>query len=382
VNHFWQEGQLVIDTLKAYHFSARFTTDFKANATGEINFELNADDGYRFYIDGDQKLSTWSRYTEDPQKIRLKTEQGKTYRLVVEYFQQEGKASVRLGVGRFEKVEFTVLAERLKDADAIVFVGGISPQLEGEEMPVNYSGFNGGDRTSILLPKVQTELMKTLKSTGKPVVFVMMTGSAIALPWEARNIPAIVNAWYGGQSAGTAIADVLFGDYNPAGRLPVTFYKSDLDLQGFNDYSMQNRTYRYFKGEPLYPFGYGLSYTTFRYDGLKVPASAQTGKSIPVRVRVTNSGKMDGEEVVQLYVSFPNINIQSPIRSLKGFQRIALKKGESKWVQFQLKPEDLSIIDDQGQPILVRGKVNISVGGGQPTTAMKNTVSATVGIGK
>jgi beta-glucosidase len=382
VNHFWQEGQLVIDTLKAYHFSARFTTDFKANATGEINFELNADDGYRFYIDGDQKLSTWGRYTEDRQKIKLKTEQGKTYRLVVEYFQQEGKASVRLGVGRFEKVDFTALAERLKDADAIVFVGGISPQLEGEEMSVNYPGFNGGDRTSILLPKVQTELMKALKSTGKPVVFVMMTGSAIALPWEARNIPAIVNAWYGGQSAGTAIADVLFGDYNPAGRLPVTFYKSDLDLQGFNDYSMQNRTYRYFKGEPLYPFGYGLSYTTFRYDGLKVPASAQTGKSIPVRVRVTNSGKMDGEEVVQLYVSFPNINIQSPIRSLKGFQRIALKKGESKWVQFQLKPEDLSIIDDQGQPILVRGKVNISVGGGQPTTAMKNTVSATVGIGK
>ena len=172
--------------------------------------------------------------------------------------------------GNFEKTDFNALVNRIKDADAIIFVGGISPQLEGEEMKVDFPGFNGGDRTSILLPAVQTELMKALKATGKPVVFVMMTGSAIAIPWEAENIPAIINAWYGGQSAGTAIADVLFGDYNPAGRLPVTFYKSDNDLPAFQDYSMENRTYRYFKGEPLYGFGYGLSYTSFMYDQLKM----------------------------------------------------------------------------------------------------------------
>ncbi len=193
---------------------------------------------------------------------------------MIEYFQAEGKANIRLRAGNFERTDFTALANRIKDADAIIYVGGISPQLEGEEMRVDYPGFNGGDRTSILLPSVQTDLLKTLKATGKPVVFVLMTGSAIALPWESENIPAIVNAWYGGQSAGTAIADVLFGDYNPAGRLPVTFYKSDSDLPDFNSYSMENRTYRYFKGDPLYGFGYGLSYTNFFYDQLKVPATA------------------------------------------------------------------------------------------------------------
>jgi beta-glucosidase len=186
-------------------------------------------------------------------------------------------------------------------------------------MKVDYPGFNGGDRTSILLPAVQTELMKRLKATGKPVVFVMMTGSAIAIPWEAENIPAIVNAWYAGQSAGTAIADVLFGDYNPAGRLPVTFYKSDNDLPDFNDYSMENRTYRYFKSDPLYGFGYGLSYTSFYYDQLKTPHTVQAGKNILLSARVTNKGKKDGDEVVQLYVANQNKAIKSP---LKAFERI------------------------------------------------------------
>src|SRR6476659_6433825 len=191
-------------------------------------------------------------------------------------------------------------------------------------MKVDYPGFNGGDRTSILLPEVQTELLKSLKSTGKPVVFVMMTGSAIAIPWENENIPAIINAWYGGQSAGTAIADVLFGDYNPAGRLPVTFYKSDNDLPGFSDYSMKGRTYRYFKGEALYPFGYGLSYTRFSYGKAKVsrPKLAAAG-SVSVSAEVTNTGAMDGDEVVQLYLSHPG-KAGAPVRALQGFQRIHL----------------------------------------------------------
>jgi len=226
----WQEGQIVIDTLKAYNFSVRYTTDFTANTTGDITFELDADDGYRFFVDGKEVVNAWTRNRWGARTYKLKTEQNKTYRLVTEYYQGEGKASVRLRAGHFVKTDFIALADRIKDADAVVFVGGISPQLEGEEMRVDYPGFSGGDRTSILLPSVQTQLLKALKSTGKPVVFVLMTGSAIAIPWEAENIPAIINAWYGGQSAGTAIADVLFGDYNPAGRLPVTFYKSDKDL--------------------------------------------------------------------------------------------------------------------------------------------------------
>ena len=277
--------------------------------------------------------------------------------------------------GNFERTDLNALANSVKDADAIIFVGGISPQLEGEEMKVNLPGFNGGDRTSILLPGIQTELMKALKSTGKPVVFVMMTGSAIAIPWEAENIPAIVNCWYGGQSAGTALADVLFGDYNPAGRLPVTFYKSDKDLPDFNDYSMTNRTYRYFKGEAQYGFGYGLSYTNFTYDQLRIliPNSG----NIKANTKVTNSGKMDGEEVVELYVSSQNQNEQTPIRSLKGFKRIFLKAGESKIVSFTLTNADISTIDDKGKPKLLPGKILISVGGSQPdkkSIADKKTV--------
>ena len=215
--------------------------------------------------------------------------------------------------------------------------------------------------------------MKALKSTGKPVVFVMMTGSAIAIPWENENIPAIINAWYGGQSAGTAIADVLFGDYNPAGRLPVTFYKSDNDLPGFSDYSMNNRTYRYFKGEALYPFGYGLSYTTFKYDQLKIPATIAKGKNITVSVRVTNTGKMNGEEVVQLYLQHQNLTAKTPIQALKGFQRITLKKGESKTINFELTPEQLSLVNETGSTYQPAGKILISVGGGQPGIKNKTT---------
>jgi len=263
--------------------------------------------------------------------------------------------------------------------DAIIYVGGISPQLEGEEMRVDYPGFNGGDRTSILLPAVQTELMKALKKAGQPVVLVMMTGSAVATPWESENIPAIVNAWYGGQSAGTAIADVLFGDYNPAGRLPVTFYKADADLPNFSSYSMENRTYRYFKGDPLYGFGYGLSYTSFVYDQLKAPATGGIGKKVLVSVRITNKGKMDGEEVVQLYVSNENKMIKAPLKALKGFKRILLKAGESKIIQFQLTSENLSTLDEKGKMKQNKGRIMISVGGGQPDEKNKTTSNVVKG---
>ena len=368
----WQEGQLVIDTLKAYNFSVRYSTEFMADNTGDMTFELDADDGYRFLVDGKEVINAWTRNRWGARTYKLKTEQGKTYRLVVEYYQGDGKASVRLRAGHFMKTDFAALANRLKDADAIVYVGGISPQLEGEEMRVDFPGFNGGDRTSILLPAVQTELMKALKTTGKPVVFIMMTGSAIAIPWEAENVPAIINAWYGGQDAGTAIADVLFGDYNPAGRLPLTFYKGDSDLPDFNDYDMRNRTYRYFKGKPLFGFGHGLSYTSFQYSNLILPANNKN-KNLSVRVKVSNTGKMDGEEVVQLYVSGKAGSMPAPIRSLKGFQRIYLEKGETKTIRFNLTPEDLSVMDDNGSPKQFAGKVMLSIGGCQPdATSLKN----------
>ena len=264
------------------------------------------------------------------------------------------------------QVDFKKIIDSVNDADVIVYVGGISPRLEGEEMKVNNPGFNGGDRTSILLPAMQTGFLKALKATGKPVVFVMMTGSAIAIPWEAENIPAIINGWYGGQSGGTAIADVLFGDYNPAGRLPVSFYKSDADLPPFEDYSIQNRTYRYFKGEALYPFGFGLSYSKFRYSNLKVSKKQiNKNQSLNIEVTVTNSGEMNGEEVTQLYLSNQNF-AGAPLQALKGFKRIALASKQSRKINFTLTPDELQMIDENGNFIFVPGSVKIIVGGASP----------------
>jgi len=262
--------------------------------------------------------------------------------------------------------DYKTVIDSVKDADAIIYVGGISPKLEGEEMSVKQAGFSGGDRTSIALPEVQTQLLKELNATGKPVVFVMVTGSALATPWEAEHIPAILNAWYGGQDAGTAIADVIFGDYNPAGRLPVTFYKSDKDLPSFTDYSMNNRTYRYFKGTPLYAFGYGLSYTNFKYNELNIPAIISIGKKIVVSVKVTNIGRRDGEEVSELYVSHLGLKVKTAIRALKGFERTFIKAGQSKIIHFELTPADLSLIDNDGNTKELAGKVVVSVGGSQP----------------
>ncbi|MDR7212595.1 glycoside hydrolase family 3 C-terminal domain-containing protein [Flavobacterium piscis] len=366
INNFWQEGSVVANNIKANNFSARYTTNFKANEDGAITFELTADDGYRFIVNGKEVLNAWKKNRWGGQTFVLKTKKEATYNLIVEYWQGEGKANVALQAGNFVKTDFSALINHTKNADAYVFVGGISPQLEGEEMEVKFPGFTGGDRNSILLPNVQTELMKSLKSTGKPVVFVMMTGSAIAFPWEAENIPAIVNSWYGGQAAGTAVADILFGDYNPAGRLPITFYKSDSDLPTFVDYKMDNRTYRYFKGTPLYSFGYGLSYTTFKYDKLNVASKVEKGKNTSLSVRVTNTGKMDGEEVVQLYVINQDLSIKAPLKTLKSFERISLKAAESKVITFTLSPEDLSYVTAEGNYKQYNGKVKIAIGGHQP----------------
>ncbi|SMO72178.1 glycoside hydrolase family 3 C-terminal domain-containing protein [Solitalea koreensis] len=365
INFVYPEGQIPAPGVQARHFSARFTTNFSVKEDETISWQMEGDDGYRLFINDSLVVNHWNY---DPVKriFKWKARKGVDYKMVLEYWQNEDGALIRMQKGSIQKADLPAVAKRVADVDAIVFVGGISPELEGEQMPVNVEGFDGGDRSSIMLPAIQTALLKELKATGKPVVMVMLTGSAIALPWEQQNIPAIVNAWYGGQSGGTAVADVLFGDYNPAGRLPVTFYKSDADLPGFKDYNMQGHTYRYFKGDALYPFGYGLSYSTFKYASLNAPTEAKKGKSITVSTSVTNTGAYDGEEVVQLYVSYPDVKEQAPIRALKGFQRIFLKKGQTKLVQFELTPEQLMLVNEYGQSYLPTGKVQISVGGGQP----------------
>ncbi len=251
-------------------------------------------------------------------------------------------------------------------ADVIIMCMGITPRLEGEEMKVMVDGFRGGDRNRIDLPDVQQQLIKDIHALGKPVILVLLNGSALAINWESKNVPAIIETWYGGQAAGQALADVIFGDYNPAGRLPVTFYKSVGDLPDFMDYRMENRTYRYFKGEPLYPFGFGLSYTTFKYGELTTTKTISSGDELKVTVNVKNTGKIAGEEVVQLYLSNLSASVPVPVRALKGFKRIHLNPGETKTVNFIVTPDAFSVIDEQNKRVIKPGIFEISVGGAQP----------------
>lgn len=267
--------------------------------------------------------------------------------------------------------------EAARKANVIIMCMGITPRLEGEEMRVSIDGFRGGDRTRLDLPDVQQELIKEIYALGKPVILVLLNGSAIAINWENENIPAIIESWYGGQAAGQALADVIFGDFNPGGRLPVTFYKSVNDLPDFSDYKMENRTYRYFKGEPLYPFGYGLSYTTFKYSKLKVAKKIKSGDPLTVTVKVQNTGKMAGDEVAQLYVSDLKATVPVPFRALKGFKRIHLNPGEAKVITFEVAPDAFSVIDESFKRVISPGDFTIQVGGHQPS---KKALEAEAGI--
>ncbi len=373
IDYFRTEGQAPVEGIGPNYFSTRYTAIIEAPETRTIHFEIAGDDGYRLFVNGELKIDSWERNRWGAKPFDLHVQKGQSYKIVVEHFQNEGNSSIYLRAGNYVKTDFAQLIQRTGNADAYIFAGGISPQLEGEEMPVNYPGFNGGDRTSIMLPAVQTSLMKALKETGKPVIFVMMTGSAIATPWESENIPAMLNTWYGGQSAGTAIVDVLFGDYNPGGRLPVTFYKTDTDLPDFSDYDMKGRTYRYFDGEALYPFGYGLSYTHFKYHHPSVKNEITRGQPLAVQVRVENTGSKDGDEVVQLYVQHEGKTHAQPIRALKGFQRLFIPAGQSQLVSFNLLPEDMGLVDENGNSYQPAGKFTISIGGGQPGVGNKTT---------
>jgi beta-glucosidase len=250
---------------------------------------------------------------------------------------------------------------------------GLSPRLEGEEMDVSIEGFEGGDRTNIDLPAVQKELIRRISSLNRSVTLVLMNGSALAINEENENIPAIVEAWYGGEAAGTAIADVLFGDYNPAGRLPVSFYKSLDDLPDFKNYDMDNRTYRYFEGQLLYPFGYGLSYSWFDYSNLSSELSEVSGsQDINISVDIENLSDRDGEEVAQVYVSYPKSNIKRPLRELKAFKRMMIKAGERKTIDFRINPEkDLAYYNEEsGNYELEEGTYTFLVGPSSDRTVL------------
>lgn len=262
---------------------------------------------------------------------------------------------------------FDPMKEALKlaaNSDVVIFVGGISPDLEGEEMTTKFEGFSGGDRTNLELPAVQKNLLKKLYASGKPVVLVLLNGSALSVNWENENLPAILEAWYPGEEGGTAIADVLFGDYNPSGRLPVTFYKSVKDLPSFDDYNMKGRTYRYFDGKVLYPFGHGLSYTKFKYGLPGITRSViSPSDSTEVKFKISNTGTRPGEEVVKLYIKDIESSVERTIMSLRGFKRIMLNPGESRTVTFSIKPEDLAYYDPGKKADIVEsGSFDILIG--------------------
>lgn len=369
INYLWGDGEDIANGIITRRLSATWKSTFTPQKTEEVYFKLHADDGANIYINGvkQEKIGNTANY------YPLKAQKGENYDILIEYWQYADNAELIFDMGVLERTDCQTIASSVKDADIIIYAGGISSKLEGEEMGVEIEGFKRGDRTSIALPSIQSEMIKALHTTGKPVVFVLMTGSAIGLEWETEYIPAILNAWYGGQAGGEAIADVLFGDYNPAGRLPVTFYKKVEDLPNFEDYNMNNRTYRYFRGEVVYPFGYGLSYTTFQYDQLEIQ-SLPTGKGVKVSTIVTNTGERDGDEVVQLYLSHPNKTNRMPLKSLKGFKRIHLVAKGSQKIEFLLTPKDLSFVTETGELIYSPGNITIAIGGGQPNSNVSGKI--------
>jgi len=346
-------------------YSVRWTGFLTPPESGEYLIGFTGEDGYRVWLDDKVIAEDFTDHepaTTQTGKIRL--EANRKYALKVEYFQRG-----TLGEGRFvwnlpsQKGQDAI--EAAKKADLVVMVGGLSPRIEGEEMKIDAEGFAHGDRTKLDLPAPQQDLLERVHAVGKPVVLVLMNGSAVAVNWADQNVAAIVEAWYPGQEGGTAVAGLLAGDFNPAGRLPVTFYKSVEQLPPFRSYSMAGRTYRYFDGEVLYPFGYGLSYTTFGYANART--SEGMGNEVKVSVDVTNTGAIAGEEVVQLYLTHAGVD-GAPLRALKGFQRIKLDRGQKKTVEFTLRERDLSIVDRSGTRRIVPGKVQVWVGGGQPVT--------------
>jgi beta-glucosidase len=346
-------------------FSARWTGFLTPAASGTYQVGLEGSRN-RLWFDGKLIVDDPELHDPKPSIATMQLEKGHRYAVKIEYLRGGfGTKFSWLPVIADPIGEATLLA---KAADVVVAVVGITSKLEGEEMKVDVPGFKGGDRTSLDLPKEEEDLLEALQATGKPVVVVLMNGSALSVNWAAQHANAILDAWYAGEEGGAAIAQTLSGANNPAGRLPVTFYKGVEQLPPFEDYSMKNRTYRYFDGQPLYPFGYGLSYSKFTYTNLKLSASElNAGDPLSVEVDITNTSDRTGDEVAELYLHFPK-SAGAPIRALRGFTRVHLGAGETQHVAFPLQARDLSQVNEEGGRIIAGGPYRIRVGGGQPGT--------------
>lgn len=364
----WEESPL--PGVPADSFSVRWTGTLVAPVTGRYALGLRGLGGAKLVLDDSTVVewSDWHVILTESKEVDLVA--GQPRRIRVDYFDRRAFAGIQLvwAPPRADLQAEAVAAARR--ADAVVMVLGLSPRLEGEELPVQVPGFDRGDRTDLDLPAEQDALLRAVVATGKPVVLVLLSGGALSVGWAAEHVPAIVEVWYPGQAAGDALADVLFGDANPGGRLPVTFYRSVDQLPPFTDYGMEGRTYRYFRGDVLFPFGYGLSYTRFAYRDLRIadaPASdIRAGDSLAVSVEVVNVGAVEGDEVVQVYVSAEDAPAFAPIRWLAAFERVTLRSGERRRVMFTLAPRALSLVDAAGERAVTPGAYTISVGGKQP----------------
>jgi beta-glucosidase len=368
-----------VEGISAAAFSVRWSGSIAVPGAGEYVFEITPEhcspcdgvDKFQVYLDDKQVLEAGRDLKQSTGKASFTTHfnDSAAHAIRVEYAHTAPLfgAGVHLkwqpeaGPLRNQAVQIA------KQADVVVAVVGLSPSLEGEEMPVHLEGFSGGDRTKISLPQLQEELLQAIAATGKPLVVVLMNGSALAVPWAKEHAAAILEAWYPGEEGGAAIAETLAGDNDPSGRLPVTFYDSLDQLPPFESYSMAGRTYRYFAGQPLYGFGYGLSYTTFAYGHLKLSqATVKPAEPLTVEADVTNTGKRSGDEVVELYLRGPQAGGE-PLRSLRAFQRVKLRAGETNHVRFTLQPAQLSEVDHDGKTAMQPGDYTVFLGGGQPS---------------
>jgi beta-glucosidase len=385
INVNWRAGAPRAD-MNVDDFGVRWTSTFRAPQTGMYRLGLVGTVKFQLYLDDSllfrSVYPTHDGEFPDPRLAQtppLRLEGGRTYRLRVDAQETYGEAQLQF---LWSPPHETLEAEAVKaaqQADAVVMVLGLTARLEGEEMPVQIDGFRGGDRTSIDLPAPQEALLERIAALGKPTVLVLLNGSALAVNWAQVHIPAIVDAWYPGQAAGTAIADVLFGDYNPGGRLPVTFYKSVTELPAFDDYRMAGRTYRFFTGTPLYSFGHGLSYTTFAYKNLRTSGEQlASNATITVRVDVTNSGTRAGDEVVQLYAQHLGSKVDRPREDLRGYRRVTLNPGQTRTVEFSVLASSLAYWDEAGHKWVVEAdKVNFRVGASSSDIRLEKTVQVT-----
>lgn len=363
------EGNLPAEIGGKKAFGVQWSGFLTPAETGDFILGIRCQGFGRLTVDGKQVAMAFGGGSEPASGVgRVHLEKGRKVALELSYGIRNGKPHAELIWTKSNNLPSPEAIAAAKNADAVIAVVGITSQLEGEEMPVTEPGFLGGDRTSIDLPQPEEDLVEAVAATGKPLAVVLMNGSALSVNWINEHANAILEAWYPGEEGGAAVAETISGKNNPAGRLSVTFYKGVDQLPNFEDYGMANRTYRYFNGKPLYPFGYGLSYTKFNYSDLSVPSQAvAAGQPLSADATVTNTGEVAGDEVVQLYLNFPAVK-GAPLVGLRGFQRIHLEPGASQKVHFELKARDMGMVTEDGNPIVAQGDYTLSIGGGQPNT--------------